>query len=155
MEATRAETRTHVDGSPSHLRPFSLWSRAPEEIRRHMFDITWERADLFALPLPTETVSVARFLWQLELPYWRDGEHHFAVAPAHVRRDPRSHAQQWKRTMDADLTFPIYVVDGPLQETILDGVHRLLKASVLGVERLPCRRLSQSALFGIACREVE
>jgi hypothetical protein len=107
-----------------------------------MFDLTWDPADLFALPLPTEGVVVSSLLWHLDLPCWRDGERYFAVTPADVARDRLSHARQWRRTMDADLTCPIHLVDGPRRETILDGLHRLLKAHTLGIEQLPCRRLT-------------
>jgi hypothetical protein len=134
------------------MQPFALWSLAPAAVREHMFDLTWDPADLFALPLPTEGVVVSSLLWHLDLPCWRDGERYFAVTPADVARDRLSHARQWRRTMDADLTCPIHLVDGPRRETILDGLHRLLKAHTLGIEQLPCRRLTSEMLRRIAKR---
>jgi hypothetical protein len=51
-----------------------------------------------------------------------------------VAADPQLHAEQYARTMAADLRYPLDAVrrpDGRI--TVLDGVHRLLRAQLCGL----------------------
>jgi hypothetical protein len=53
--------------------------------------------------------------------------------------------------MDADLRYPIHVVKGR-PWVVLDGVHRLLKTRIVGLERIPACRLTREALRAIVVR---
>src|SRR5215470_6403928 len=66
-------------------------------------------------------------------PYWRLGDAPFQLTPRDVMNDPGRYAEQYRRTLQADLTYPITVCDrAARQPMILDGVHRLLEAVLLG-----------------------
>jgi hypothetical protein len=53
--------------------------------------------------------------------------------------------------MNADLRFPIHLVRRR-RLVVFDGVHRLLKARILGLERIPGCRVTREALRAIVVR---
>lgn len=73
--------------------------------------------------LPIEKRLTADFANQLEDEVWSEGDK--KIRPIDIT--PKS--KHWKRTVDADLRYPIII--GPDNE-IMDGYHRLLKAELLG-----------------------
>jgi hypothetical protein len=121
--------------------PFDLWDIVPASLAAVLPNVMWSRDRLHRLALPVVELPVAELRWQLDLPWWRAGDRRFAVSPNQVRREPQLHAQQWRRTLDADLRFPIHLLqrvprdprDQRDPRVILDGVHRLLKADALGL----------------------
>lgn len=124
---------------------FSL--RAPPELAGIILDFDWDRARLHALELPVEDIAVAELRWQLDLRWWKYDDRHFAVSPNEVRGDPIRYEAQWRRTLAADLTFAIHVAEtAPQRWTILDGVHRLLKADVAGARTIRASRLGPREL---------
>src|SRR4051812_23937572 len=134
------------------LEPFALIDLVPAELRDVVLNIAWDNEALYALSLPVEHLVVADQRWQLDLPWWRDGERLFAATPNQVRIAPHRHAAQWQRTLAADLRYPIHVVDNGGRLTILDGVHRLLKADEAGATHILARRLKMDDVRRIARR---
>jgi hypothetical protein len=125
--------------------PFSLWDRVPPSLAALLPNVTWSRERLHRLVLSVVQVPVADLRWQLELPWWRVDREYFAVTPAQVRRDPRAHAEQWQRTLRADLGFPIHLLQGD-RLLVLDGVHRLLRADTRRDEHIAAHVVS-AAMF--------
>jgi hypothetical protein len=121
----------------------------PEALRGVIMERPWTLDRLLALDLPVDEVGVASLGWQLDLPWWRVDGRWFAVSPNEVRRSPEVFAEQWERTMHADLAAPIHTRDTARGTVLLDGVHRLLKADVTGVERLPRRHVPTDQLARI------
>jgi hypothetical protein len=126
------------------MKPFAV----PPALRGVLLDFEWDRKRLFALELPVEEIAVAEQAWQLDLPWWKSGDRYFSITPNQVRNDRSS--DHWRRTLAADLAFPIHVGPGL---HILDGVHRLLKASWLGQAAIRACRLSSEHLAAIAVDE--
>lgn len=58
------------------------------------------------------------------------------MTPNQVRENPERFATHWQRTIDSDLRFPIHLLQRE-RLTILDGVHRLLKADAQGRQSIP------------------
>lgn len=133
--------------------PFPLLSELPSELTDVILDFHWDVELLHGLDLPATDLTVAELAWQLRLPFWsRDGRP-FQVSPLEVAGDPEVHAEQYARTMSADLRYPLDVVrrpDGRI--TILDGVHRLLKAHLEELESVRARILEWEQLDAIAVR---
>ena len=114
----------------------------PPPLRGIILDFDWDRARLHALELPVEKLAVSELRWQLDLPWWRVEDRFFAVTPNQVRAEPARYAQHWQRTLAADLAFPIHVTEtAPDRWTILDGVHRLLKADITGAPSILAKRV--------------
>jgi hypothetical protein len=114
----------------------------PPPLQGIILDFDWDRARLHALALPVDELALSELRWQLDLPWWRVEDRFFAVAPNQVRAEPARYAQHWQRTLAADLTFPIHVTEtAPGRWTILDGVHRLLKADITGAPSILAKRV--------------
>lgn len=135
------------------MRPFPLLNELPPELYDVILDFHWDLALLHSLDLPVVELRVAELAWHLQLPFWlRDGRP-FQVTPLEVAADPELHAEQYARTLAADLRYPLDVVrriDGRI--TILDGVHRLLRAHLNGLESVQARILEWDAVDSIAVR---
>jgi hypothetical protein len=104
----------------------------------------WELDRLRGLRLQRITVPAATFEWMLDLPVWRHGGDWFTVSPRQVRDDPSAYRTQWERTLRADLTWPMHVTHRDGRMVIIDGVHRLLRASAEGRHDLPAFHLPQA-----------
>lgn len=121
-------------------KPFDLWRKMPPVMQALLPNAMWDRAALHELVLPVTELAVADLRWMLDLPWWRVGERRFAVTPNQVRLVPERHAAHWRRVLDADLDYPIDLLQRD-RLIILDGVHRLLKADVLGMRTITARVL--------------
>ncbi|WP_163505986.1 hypothetical protein [Fodinicola acaciae] len=108
----------------------------PQSLRDVILDFHWDVDLLRALDLPRHVIATHELAWHLSLPFWSVNGVPFQVSPNEVAADPARHQSQWERTQAADLRHP---VDAYLREdgqiVILDGIHRLLKASL---QARPC-----------------
>lgn len=124
----------------------------PPSLRDVTLDFVWSHDRLWALELPVERVAVDELRWHLALPMWSLEGVPFAVSPEQVRANPSRFHVQHARTMAADLAFPLHALVRPGRpRTLLDGVHRLLKAELLGhatvaVTDVPMARLDDIAV---------
>jgi hypothetical protein len=131
-------------------RPFPL--PIPPELAPYILDFHWSVERLHSLDLPSVDLPVADLAHHLDLPFWAyDGP--FQVSPHQVQQDPLKYQAQYAHTLAADLRYPLDVVrrqDGRM--TVLDGVHRLLRAEMSGFEVVRARVLEWNELDRIAVR---
>lgn len=126
---------------------------APRELAPFLLEFDWDREALWALDLPVETLPVACLEWHLDLPWWPADGRPFALTPRDVLRDPDRHALDSRRALDSCLGFPLDVTWRGGRWTIVDGVHRLVKAVALGLRDLRVRKVPASALAALALPE--
>ncbi len=130
-------------------KPFPL--PIPPILRPYILDFHWDVDRLHALDLQATEFEVAELAHHLDLPFWAYDGRPFQVTPYEVAADPNRYYEQFARTIAADLRHPIDVVrrkDGRI--TILDGVHRLLKAYLIEQPLLSARVLNWPQLDAIA-----
>ncbi|MFI6679687.1 hypothetical protein [Kribbella sp. NPDC050470] len=143
------------DNSPPRRRPFPLSSEVPPELYDVILDFHWDPELLWKLDLPVVELHVAELAWHLELPFWTHQGRAFRISPMQVAADPETYRDQYARTMAADLRYPIDVVrrpDGRI--SILDGVHRLLRAHLERQQLVRARVLEWEELDAIAAGRV-
>lgn len=111
----------------------------PEPALAAMLDYWWDRDRLFTVTaaLPAEEVLVRDYAWLLDVAF-RPG----AGSMNDLRRKPLD-APEWRRTLDADSTYPIVLAEKGHRWVVLDGYHRLLKADVQGMSTIRAVRLPQ------------
>ncbi|MBM7783587.1 hypothetical protein [Tenggerimyces flavus] len=131
------------------LQPHPLFGQIPPALRDVLLDFRWDLERLWALEIEPTELDVDQLAWQLDLPFWRDGERFFAVTPREVASDPERHREQYERTLAADLSHPIHVLQRTDRLTILDGVHRLLKAQLQGARTITAKVVSPDQLSEI------
>jgi hypothetical protein len=113
----------------------------PEELRGVLLPFAWELERLLALDLVEHELTVSEFEWMLELPLWREHVRPFVVTPNQVRAEPDAHSEQRDRTLGVELCAPVHVTEREGRLVIIDGIHRLLRASMERIPRLPARLL--------------
>lgn len=147
------QTRPYGPDSRIARQPFPLLSVLPDALHGVILDYLWDHAKLHALTgLREVTVAVSDLTWHLDLPFWAEGGRPFMVCPSEVALDRNRHSVQWDRTMAADLRFPLHArVDPTGKLIIMDGIHRLLKASILGWPTINVQILTKTDLDEIAC----
>jgi hypothetical protein len=124
----------------------------PDSVRAAVTPELWNMAWLHALDLPVQRMAVSDLAWLFDVPLWAvDGEP-FRVTPNEIRANPERFEAQYRRTMEADLSWPIHVMWFQGRSIVLDGVHRLLKADMQGEATIGVRYLSRedyaSILYG-------
>jgi hypothetical protein len=130
-------------------RPFPL--EVPAALTAYILDFHWSVDLLHALHLPVVELPMSALTDHLDLPFWAYEGRPFQITPHEVAADPVRYRDQYERTLAADLCHPLDVVrrpDGRL--TILDGVHRLLRAEVEGRTVVGVRVLAWDELDLIA-----
>ena len=115
-----------------------------------LFDFWWDADRLHALDVPVETIAVADLDWHLERKLWRHEGVPFAVSPTEVVADPVRFGKHYERALTADLACPLDVMLWRGRWTVMDGVHRLLKARLLGLDVVRVRKIPRSAIPLIA-----
>lgn len=94
-------------------------------------DFHWDVRKLWAAALPVVDLDVADLAWLLDLPFWTvRGRSN--VRPLEVATGPDGFADEYARVMRSDLQYPINVIWLQGRWVTLDGLHRLLKAHILG-----------------------
>jgi hypothetical protein len=109
----------------------------------------WNRDRLYALKLPLSEIAMDQLAWLLDVPLWAVDDVPFQVTPNEVGADPQRYTPQLQRTLDADLDWPIHVMRHNGRWTILDGVHRLLKATLEGRASISAMILSPAHYHAI------
>ena len=119
-----------MDTRPA-AKPFDLWHLVPSALQAFLPNVAWNRERLHALPLPVTEISLDELRWQLDLPWWRTEQTDaaFSITPNEVRGDHTRFARHWRRTLDADVNFPLHLLQRD-RLIMLDGMHRLLKADL-------------------------
>lgn len=137
---------------PGNRRPFPLLHLLPDSLRDVILDFHWDCERMWQLDLPVTEMAVAELEWHLRLPLWSDDGRPFTVSPAEVSANRERFHAHYARTMAADLRFPLHLLNRHPRPTILDGVHRLHKASLLGHQSVQVKLLPTNRLDEIAAR---
>lgn len=77
------------------------------------------------IDLPVVVMPVSELAWFLDYPVWSEDRQETAVTPLQRARDRLRHEEQSSRTMRRSLLINDHWL-------IMDGVHWLLKVSILG-----------------------
>jgi hypothetical protein len=60
-----------------------------------------------------------------------------------VIKNSEAHKEEYDRTMTADLSHPIDIMEHKGRWLILDGLHRLMKSSIMDAEKVHVRKISR------------
>ena len=127
-----------------------LADQVPAQLRPWLLPIEWQPERLWSLDLPRTRLAIEELGWHLQLPWWRHDGRWFAVSPRDVQARPHAYPEHAERIVNADLAFALHVVRRRDRWLVLDGIHRLTKAEILGYEVVEVFTLSASDLAAIA-----
>lgn len=126
-----------------------LLAMMPEVLKETLPLVPWRIERLWRLELPVRRVAVQELAWLFDLPLWQLKGERFQVTPRQVRDDPQRFPDHLRRVMDSNLGYPIHLVEHNGRLVVLDGFHRLLKASIEGRAEVDAMVLSQADLESI------
>jgi hypothetical protein len=130
-----------------------LLAATPEVVRETLPQVPWRIGRLWRLELPVQRIAVSELTWLFELPLWQLNGERFQVTPRQVRDEPERFPDHLQRVMASDLRFPIHLVAHNGRLVVLDGFHRLLKASIQGRREIDAMVLSQVDLKSVCSSE--
>ena len=114
----------------------------PQIIKDVGFDFSWSEEKVWALEVPVEEMSIKELIWHFDIPFlWEDDVYN--LKPQDVIDNPENHKKEYERTMKADLVHPIDIMENKGRWLILDGLHRLMKASILKMDKVQVRKVSR------------
>lgn len=96
------------------------------------FDFWWDTQKLWAFYAPVIDVEIEKLEWLFELPFWDNNGKQTTLKPIDVKMHPEIFKEQYIRTMNTDLNYPINIIYLKNRWVVMDGLHRLLKCSILG-----------------------
>ena len=126
-----------------------LFAEIPAALRRWLLPIEWDRDRLWALDLPRRRLTVEELRWHFDLPWWRHGGAWFQVTPRDFLAQPTAYPEHAERVANADLSHPLHVIRRRGRWLILDGIHRLAKAEMLGLSDVDVSTLAPEDLANI------
>lgn len=100
----------------------------PESVRQYGFDFYWDNAKVWKVKAPITQLAIADLEWHFDVPFLWEGEGEYNLTAREVLEHPELHREEYDRMLRADDVFPIDVMDNRGRLTILDGLHRLMKA---------------------------
>jgi hypothetical protein len=103
--------------------------------------------------LEIEDLWVYELEWALKLRLWDGVSGPFSLAPNEVMETPRLYPERWRTTLGVDLRHPIVLAEKGNRWVLLDGYHRLLKATVQRTPSISVVRLRRSEVSSILVEE--
>jgi hypothetical protein len=114
----------------------------PQIIKDVGFDFDWSEEKVWALDASVEEINTNELVWHFDIPFlWENGVYN--LKPQEVLDSPNTYKEEYERTMRANLVYPIDIMQNKGRWLILDGLHRLMKASVLGMGKVRVRKISR------------
>ncbi len=118
----------------------------PKIIEEVGFDFSWSEKKVWALDIPVEKIDIKELEWHFEIPFWSTKNGYYDLKPNDVINFPENHQEEYDRTMKADLSYPIDIMENKGRWLILDGLHRLVKAKILGKTEVEVRKVPRSKI---------
>lgn len=110
------------------------------------FDIDYEK--LWALDIQEESIAIDELLWHFDIPFWdKEGTDDWNLTPWEFIKNQNAEPSHKIKVNEANLDYPIDVFDNDGKITILDGLHRLVKAYTLGYREIKVRMIPKEMII--------
>lgn len=121
----------------------------PQIIKDVGFDFSWSEEKVWALDIPVEEMNIEELIWHFDIPFLWEGGGVYNLTSREVIEHPDAHKLEYERTMRADLSHPIDIMENKGRWLILDGLHCLMKASILGMKMVQVRKVPRERISEI------
>jgi hypothetical protein len=117
----------------------------PKIIKEVGFDFDWDERKVWALKYPIEEINIGELTWHFDIPFHSV----YNLSSSQIIKNPKKYKEEYKRTMNSNLDFPIDIMHNKGRWLILDGLHRLIKANILGMTKVKVRKIPRSEIPNI------
>jgi hypothetical protein len=111
----------------------------PQIIKDVGFDFSWDEKKVWALDLPTTDMNISELTWHFDIPFHWHGGDVYNLKSRDIIENPEKYKEEYERTMRADMKHPIDIMENKGRWLILDGLHRLMKAYILKMDKVRVR----------------
>ncbi len=118
----------------------------PKHLQEVYVDFHWSTPKLWALAINTAELNINELDWILDYPVWYMSVHSI---PREIMNNPNLDLAHSDRIKNADLNFPIHIIQWKERMLVLDGIHRLIKAKLAGKEKLKAKILKHEDISKI------
>jgi len=92
---------------------------------------------------------IGKLTWHFDIPFHWHGSEIYNLKSIEIINNPDEYQDEYKRTMNSDLSCPIDIMQNKGRWLILDGLHRLMKAKILGMKKVKVRKIPRSEIPNI------
>lgn len=114
------------------------------------FDFDWDEKDVWKLDYPKEEMNISLIEWHFDIPFWDYNEKEYNLKPIDVINDKEKYKEEYDRIMKSDISYPIDIMENKGRYVILDGLHRLVKYKLLGLDKVLVRIIPRSEIENIS-----
>ena len=118
----------------------------PQIIKDVGFDFSWDEKKVWALEFPSEEMEIGKLIWHFDIPFHWHGGQKYNLKSWDIINYPDKYEDEYKRTMNSDLTYPIDVMENKGRWLILDGLHRLMKSYILKRDKVMVRKIPREEI---------
>lgn len=118
----------------------------PEIIKEVGFDFHWSEEKVWALNIPTEEMGIEELEWHLDIPFWWTKGGFYDLKPREVIENPEKYKDEYEKIINANMTYPLDVMQWRGRWLFLDGLHRFVKAYLAGDKTVWVRKVPQEAI---------
>ena len=124
--------------------------KLPKIIQELCLDFSWDNERVWQLRAPVEKMNISELEWQFGVPFWDLLPQRYVLTPNEVLNDREKHAVEYQRILDADLIYPIDIMQNKIGLwECLDGLHRVAKAKMRGYQEVAVRKIPSSEIPNI------
>jgi len=103
----------------------------PQIIKDVGFDFHWDSKKVWVLDEPVTEMPIENLTWHFDIPFWdSEGTDAYNLKPSEVIAHPEKEPTHWKKIKDANVSYPIDIMENKGRWLILDGLHRLVKLAM-------------------------
>lgn len=118
----------------------------PQIIKDVGFDFLWDEKKVWKIDVPIEEMPIEELTWHFQIPFnWYGGEV-YNLSSQEILDSPKKCKEEYERVMKTDLLYPIDIMQNKGRWLILDGLHRLMKASILGMNVVHVRKVPREKI---------
>lgn len=118
----------------------------PKIIREVGFDFNWDEAKVWKLDYPVEEIDIEELIWHFDIPFHWNGGGIYNLKSKEIIDNPHKYKEEYERAMNCDLKYPIDIMMNKGRWLILDGLHRLMKAKIMGMKKVKVRKIPRSEI---------
>lgn len=119
----------------------------PKIIKENCINFHWDDEKVWRLKLPIEKMKVSKLDWLFKMPFWGTKNKKHGLTPKEVMKNPKKYSYHYKKILNADLKHPIDIIKTQKGKwDILDGLHRLVKAKIMGKIEVDVRKIPLSKI---------
>lgn len=124
--------------------------KIPESVLKYGLDFDWDEKDVWALDYPIEDIEIEMLEWHLSVPFWNWANEWYVISPNDVIKNREYYKEQYDRIVASDIAYPIDIMENKGRFVILDGLHRLVKCKILGMNKVKVRIIPRNEIKNIS-----